>query len=392
MQTATQPLWLEVIAAQGLSGSDIFGRPGTQVEADALVSESADGVNLNTVWRNQQDVLSAWNSERLAIAALLSYPTVVSGDAVPQNLTSESFEEAGEFSVAPSMGQDGALLMGYTLKDMDLRSSFTWRFLRDSTAEQIDNQFVRALEADAKLISGLILGRLFDPTEDINSHGHRCFGLWNGTDGLNPPAHLGKTFPTNTTHYWVSQNAVLDSEDIEDAIRTIRAKGYGRSVGSQLFILANPAEGELIQSWRVGEESRPSGPIAKHSFIPSANAPAYLTPDNIVGAVAPAQTNGLAVAGSYGPAWLIESEFVPSGYVAVTASAGPNSPDNVVAMRQHPKPNWQGLRQIPGNWREYPLQDSFFMRTVGVGVRHRGAAVAIQVKASGDWDVPSIPR
>jgi hypothetical protein len=249
-----------------------------------------------------------------------------------------------------------------------------------------------ALEADAKLISGSILSRLFDNTEGVNEHGHRVFPLWSGTDGLNPPAHLGKTFPTSTSHYWVSQNAVLDSEDIEDAIRTIRAKGYGRSVGSQLLILANPAESELIQSWRVGEESRPSGPVARHSFIPSTNAPARLEPANIVGAVAPAQFNGLKVEGSYEPAWLIESEFVPIGYVAVVASSGADSPNNVVAMRQHPQPSWQGLRRIGGNWREYPLQDSFFMRTFGVGVRHRGAAVAIQVKASGKYDIPSIPR
>lgn len=398
MQTATQTLWLEALAAQGLSGSDIFGRPGTQVEADVLVSESADGVNLNAIYKSQQEVLKAWNSERLAFAALLSYPTTVTGDAVPQNLASESFEEEGEFSIPKSMGQEPALLMGYPLRDMVIRQSWSWRYIRDATAEQLDNQLVRALEADAKLISGLILGRLFDPTEGVNEHGHRVFGLWNGTDGLNPPAHLGRTFPASTSHYWVSQNALLDSADVEDAIAALKSKGYGRSVGSQILILANPAESELIQSWRVGEESRPptggetSGPVARHSFIPSVNAPARLEPANIVGAVAPAQFNGLKVEGSYGPAWLIESEFVPSGYVAVVASSGADSPNNVVAMRQHPNPNWQGLRRIGGNWREYPLQDSFFMRTVGVGVRHRGAAVCIQAKASGSYDIPSIPR
>lgn len=395
MPTETMPSWLELLAARDLSGAEVpYLAPGrgARTEGDVLVDRSADGIDLNTIWAEVRDVLSVWNSHRLAIAALLAYPTTVVGDAVPQSISSESFEEAGEFSVPKSMSQDSAMLMGYTLRDWDLRSAYTWRFLRDSTAEQIQNQFARGLEADAKLISGLILGRLFDPTEVLNEHGHRVFGLWNGTDGVPQPDYLGRKFSPSTSHYWVSQAAQIDSADIEDAINLIRARGYGRQLNSQLIILANPAEAELIQTFRVGEESRPGGPKAKHSFIPSSNAPARLEPANIVGAVAPESFNGLRVEGSYGPAWLIESDWVPLGYVAVVASAGPGSPDNPVALREHDNESYRGLRLIPGNWNSYPMIDSFLMRTAGVGVRHRGAAVCIQVKASGTYDVPAIPR
>jgi hypothetical protein len=33
--------------------------------------------------------------------------------------------------------------------------------------------------------------------------------------------------------------------------------------------------------------------------------------------------------------------------------------------------------------------ESFSLRTVGVGTRHRGGAAIIQVKSSGDYDVPT---
>lgn len=89
-------------------------------------------------------------------------------------------------------------------------------------------------------------------------------------------------------------------------------------------------------------------PDAKWDFIRSSNAVPYLTQDNIRGAIPPADFNGIAVQGSYGKAWLIESNVVPEGYVAVVASGGLNSPDNPVAVRHHPNPNYQGLRWIPG--------------------------------------------
>jgi hypothetical protein len=393
MHTAIAPNWLEVLAEQGLSGADPRPyMPGIRTEGDVLVDRSADGIDLNVIYREITDVLAAWNSERLALASLLAYPTTVVGDAVPQNISSESFEEAEETTIPKAMGQDGALLMGYKFRDYDLRSAYTWRFLRDSTAEQIQNQFVRGIEADAKLISGLILDRVFDPSEDINEHGHRVFGLWNGTDGLNPPAYLGRTFPASTSHYWATQAAQLDSQDVEWAIDAIRAKGYGRQLGSQILILANPAEGEQIAAWRAGKESRPSGPVARHDFIPSSNAPARLEAANIVGQVAPADLSGLKVEGSYGPALLIESDFIPSGYVAVVASAGPGSVENVVALREHVNESYRGLRLIPGNWQSYPMIDSFLVRSAGVGVRHRGAAVCLQVTTSSTYTPPAIPR
>lgn len=169
----------------------------------------------------------------------------------------------------------------------------------------------------------------------------------------------------------------------------IRAKGYGRDSSSQLLIIANSVESELIQTWRAGKESRTGGPIAKHDYIPSVNAPAYLQPDNIIGQPISGDFFGREVLGSYGPAWLLETPFVPSGYVAVVASGGPNAERNVVGVRQHANAAYQGLRTIPGNFQGYPLVDSFHQRSFGVGVRQRGAAVCLQVTAGSSYAAPT---
>jgi hypothetical protein len=70
----------------------------------------------------------------------------------------------------------------------------------------------------------------------------------------------------------------------------------------------------------------------------------------------------------------------------VAASYGSGSPRNAVGFRSHP--NQFGLQLIPGHWQNYPIIESFATRAAGVGVRHRGAAVAIQVTADPTYTPP----
>ena len=363
---------------------------GINTQGHVLVNKTADGVDLNLIWAEIEQLLEAWNGERTTVASLISYPTTVPADAVPQTLTVEPFDVASEFGIPKGVAPPPDYLkVGYSFVDYDKSARYTWRFVRDATAEQVRSVVTRILSGDNQLVNGLVLRRLFDPAEGVNEFQHRVFGLWNGTDGIAPPAHMGVSFPASTSHYIASGAAVIDSGDIEDCIRMITLKGYGLRVGSQLLILANPAESELIQGWRAGKESRTGGPTAKYDFIRSSNAPAYLSSENVVGAIPPPDYNGLAVQGAYGKAWLIESNYVPSGYVAVVASGGPGSPNNPVAVRQHANVAYQGLRAIPGHWSGYPLLDSFFARGVGVGVRHRGAAAVVQVTTNASYTPPS---
>jgi hypothetical protein len=116
--------------------------------------------------------------------------------------------------------------------------------------------------------------------------------------------------------------------------------------------------------------------------------PAWISDEIVHGPVPNADFNGLQVWGSYAGALLIQSNCVPKGYVAVVATAGANSDLNPVAMREHTNTAYQGLRHIPGNG-PYPIQDSFFVRSFGTGVRHRGAAIVCQITTGGTYNVPT---
>jgi hypothetical protein len=61
--------------------------------------------------------------------------------------------------------------------------------------------------------------------------------------------------------------------------------------------------------------------------------------------------HGIPRLGSYDESWLIQAEFVPSGYVCVVASHGPNHPYNVIGFREHPNTAYQGHRMIRASWR-----------------------------------------
>ncbi|WP_342342429.1 hypothetical protein [Mycobacterium asiaticum] len=111
-----------------------------------------------------------------------------------------------------------------------------------------------------------------------------------------------------------------------------------------------------------------------------------------MGKIAPAEFNGLKIVGSYGPLWIIWSDYFPAGYLAVVSTYGKNHPKNALGFREHVQAAYRGLRTIPGNVPAYPLQDAFFQCSFGVGVRRRGQAAVMQIKATGSYDIPDIPK
>lgn len=381
-------------ALQSLLDLPPYGGSGgiaTQGDSLAAVQVTADGVDLNVIWAEVAQVIASWNAERSALTSLLAFYTTNTADAIPQSRSVDSFELASEFGQPESMRPPGDhALMGYRFADYDKASRWTRFFLRDSTAEQVRAIMNYALDADNRLTTGTILQRLFDPLQGENEWGHPVYGMYNG-DTMRPAAYLGKEFAAGHQHYLVSGRATIDSGDLDFAIRNVAEHGYGMDPNSRLLALMNPAQAEVVSQWKAGEESAPDI-IAKHDYIPSAGAPAYLQPENIVGQVAPESYNGLQVQGSYGPVWVIQSDFVPEDYFAVVATYGPNSPDNAIGFREHPQRQYQGLRVIPGAMPDYPIQDAFYSRAFGVGVRRRGQACITQIKATGTYDVPAIPR
>ncbi|WLP89113.1 hypothetical protein [Gordonia sp. NB41Y] len=361
---------------------------GYSTHGDVLVNKTADGVDLNVIWNEANQVMSAWNRKRTALAALISYPTIAVGDAIPQTIGGDHFEEASEYGEPQGIATaPDALIVGYNWRDWDLATRATWKFLRSATAEQVYDLVNRAMESDNRLITGTLLRRLFDPAPVLNEMGQTCYGLYTGTDGITPPSFAGQDFPASTSHYLVSGNTALDPGDLTDAINQVTSKGFGIDGASRLIVLCNPKEAEIISTFRAGQVT--NSVESKYDFIPSNSSIPYLTSETVVGQIAPAEWSGLEVSGSYGPAWIVPSYFLPQGYIAVVATGGANSGVNPVAFRQHANSAYRGLRMIPGKDQRYPLQDSFFQRSFGTGVRYRGAACIVQVKASGAYEAPT---
>jgi hypothetical protein len=372
-------------------GGDISGY---QTQGDALprVTQTADQIGLNTIWTEMQAALGQWNTHRSAVVDLLSYWHTSVADAVPQALTESEFEKASEFGVPVAQAPPSEyVLMGYKLDWWDRASRFTWKFLMDADARQVRAVADEAMRSDNTTVTRTILNRLFNPSAEINDTGHTCYGLWNGTDGMTPPPVLGKTFTSEHTHYLASGAATIDSGDLEVTVSHIREHGYGLVDGAEeLVCLVNPAESEEIQSWRANVENNNSA-VAKWDFIRAVNQPAFIIAEggSLVENQPPGQIFNLPTVGKYGPLFLVESNFVPAGYFATVATAGPGAASNAIGVRQRPEPVYQGLRQIPGNQTGYPLQESFFSRGFGVGVRHRGSAIVTKITAS-SYSAPSI--
>ena len=81
----------------------------------------------------------------------------------------------------------------------------------------------------------------------------------------------------------------------------------------------------------AGTPSRTGGPEAKYSFIPSKGSPPWITPHGeLIGEPPPGRFANLSVVGQYGPDYLIESFFIPTGYVVIAATIGSGSQSNVI--------------------------------------------------------------
>jgi hypothetical protein len=186
---------------------------GYSTEADVIdprVDHTLDGVNLNVLWNEHTAVLNDWNARTSSLAALLSYWHTNTADAIPDNLMRNMFEKASEYGEPTGLRGPDYQVLGYDFEDYDAATRFTWKFLRGATAEQVRSVLNEALAADNRLVNGLILSRLFNPSQSVNETGQNVYGLYNA-DGTVPPPFAGQTFTGTETHYLKTGHADLDS-------------------------------------------------------------------------------------------------------------------------------------------------------------------------------------
>lgn len=370
----------------GISG----GERGYNTEGDIL-TQTSDGRDLNELWREFQTTLAVQNAARQAVVDFLSFPVQNIIEDVPQ-ISGDDFEEASEFGEPKGIRSALSYFsLAFDFKWYDIAARFTWKYLAEASAQQVESVHASVLEADNRLIFNQVMKTLFNPVNkaaDIKGNSYTVYKLYNA-DGTIPPAYKGNTHTGTHTHYLASGAATVDSGDVEALIDHLRHHGYSDSNGVRLVLMCNTAQADVIRTFRFGAANN-NGAVAKYDFVPAQGSPAFLLPgQGLVGSQVPNAIQGLTVIGSYGPVLVVEEDYVPAGYMAIIGTGGRANLNNPVGIREHANPGLRGLRLVKGRDNDYPLVDSFYSRGFGTGVRQRGGAAVMQITASASYATPA---
>jgi hypothetical protein len=386
-----------LLTIDGIPVGPIFGgtqplrQEGMLTQGD-LVTVTADGVDLNALWDQFAESIAIYNEVMDNLIGILTYPVTVPVEPVVQ-IGELTFEEASELGVPRGAGLPIEMFqMGYDLRHYDKRNAYTWMFLADADARQVEAIHNAVLWADKRLMFRKIMEALFDNRTrkaNIRNQAYNVYPLYNA-DGVAPPPFKTNTFASTHNHYVISANSVIDSSDVEDLLQLIAEHGYAPQYGTSFVLLCNKAESDVIRTFRRGIVNN-NGVTAGYDFIPSPSQPPMILPnaEGLLGNQPAEILSGLPVIGSYGFWHLIEDDYIPAGYLLGVAYGGLFNLTNPVGMRQHSNPAMQGLRVIAGNNQRYPLVDGFYARSFGTGIRQRGGAAIMQIKASGSYSIPT---
>lgn len=359
-----------------------------------LLTKTRDGQDLNRIWDDYQNLLNNWNATRQPLIDLLTFSTDQIVDDVTQAVE-EDFEEASEFGVPKSVRPQPTIQQrAYDFKWYDVAARFTFQFLSDANARQVDMVQAQILEADNRLMFKKVMRRVFNNTNNnttINGVVYPAKPLYNA-DGEYIPDYAGTSFTAGThTHYVTSGAATLDSGDIESLAGLLEEHGYRRSMGYQIVVLMNPATvTPQLRAWRAGQTNQ-NAAVASFDFVPPAGTNIILpSTSQLFGSQPPATWGGFDVVGAYGPYLLVQDANIPAGYLFAFATRGGGSTTNLVGVREHANSSLRGLILKGGDRNQYPLINSTYIRGFGTGVRTRGAGAVMQVTASGSYTIPTI--
>lgn len=361
---------------------------GYNTEGDVL-TQTLDGRDLNEIWTEFNETLGMWNAGRSTVVSALSFNVTDPVEDVPQ-VSNVDFEVATEFGVPVGIRGADYFSLGYDFEWYDVAVRYTWKYLAEATAGQVESLHQMVLEADNRLVFTKVLRAIFNNvnrTADIRGSAFNVYALYNN-DGTTPPPYEDVTHSSTHNHYLVSGAATVTSGDLDEMEEHLVHHGYGRQAGSQMVLMVNRTQLATIRTFRVSAGN-------SYDFVPAAGGAPWLLPTNTGGPVfpqgsaIPAQVNGLTVVGAYGPWLIVESGYIPTGYMLGFASGGSNNAGNLVGVREHANAALRGLRIVKGREPDYPLIDSYYNRGFGTGIRQRGAGVVMQVKASGSYDIPT---
>ena len=367
---------------------------GFHTEAD-VIRTTVDGVETNTLWREFQQALAILNAQRQPMVDLLTYTVPRPVETVPQVGSSANFEKASEFGVPVAVRTGvGYFKMGFAFDWYDTGARYTWKYLAEASAEQVRSVFDTVLEGDNRLVFNEVMRTLFRSTNriaDINDQEYNVYAFYNA-DGTVPPTYKTTTFTGTHQHYRTSGAATVNSGDLDEMLDDLESHGYSRSNGYDLVFLTNKQEVNTIRTFK----SVQNGGTARYDFIPAQGTPNFLLPDNFRvnsanGGTQPADSyRGIAVAGKYGDGLILMDDFIPAGYMVLFATGGRDNVNNPIGIREHARQELRGLRMVKTRQDDYPLQDSYWQRGFGTGIRHRGAGMVMQITANASYTAPAV--
>lgn len=363
---------------------------GYTASAD-LLTVTADGVDLNTLWNDYQEAIAAWNADRNRLINFLTFPVTAPTEEVPNiSKAGAEFEEASEYGVPKSYRPTvDHYNFGYDFKWYDIASRFTWRFLSEAPASQLDAIQNQAMEADNRLVYTKVFQRIFNNVNNLASirgNAYNVYTFYNGTDIVAPPAYKSNTFDTTHNHFITSGAATIDPGDLQTLLTSLSEHGYSKTNGYKILGMFNKTECDVIRSFRLGTNG------ALYDFVPVAGSPPMFIPSNtlLFGQQPSADAvPGFNTIGSYGDMFVVEEDHIPTKYCLAMASGGPDAIGNPVGLREHANTNLRGMRLVKGRDADYPLIDSYYVRGFGTGVRHRGAGVVMQITANATYTAPA---
>lgn len=362
-----------------------------------VLTTTTDGRDLNGLWADYQATLVTWNQQRQSLVDFLSYFVNEPVEEVPVVGAGSDFEEASEYGVPKSIRSGlSHFSMGFPFKWYDLAARFTWQFLADATAQQVDSIQNAALEADSRLMFNKVMKRVFDNTNDlatINGNAFNVFTFYNNDGIVTPPPYMTNTFTSSHQHYITTNGTVLQAADLDDVIGLVTEHGYTRLLGYKIVVMINSAQAPTIKQFRMADATHTGDTYGDWDFIPATgvNVNAQLLQSNtvILGQQPSNVLGDLDVIGSYGDALIVVNDYIPAGYVFCFATGGKANLTNPIGIRQHQNAQLQGMRLVKGPQADYPLIDSYYVRGMGVGIRQRGAGAILQVVTGTTYTPPT---
>jgi len=377
--------------AMGLVLPIAGGARGIGTEGD-VITQTTDGRDLNHLWDEFSQTMALRNERRQTLIDFLTFPVSQIIEDVPQ-VGTDDFEEASEFGVPKSIRpQMSYFSLAYDFKWYDLATRFSWKFLAEATASQVEAFHASSLEADNRLVFNKVFKTIFNnvnTASTIRTVNYTVYKFYNN-DGTQPPDYNGIVHTTSHNHFLTSGAATIDSDDVESMYEHLRHHGYSEVNGMQMVLMVNPTEGVQIRKFRANTVNN-NAKVALYDFIPAlGSAPFILPSQGLIGNQPNADLQGLRVIGQYGPILIIEEDYIPTGYTFMFATGGKENVNNPVGFREHQNPSLRGLRLIAGDRANYPLVNSFYNRGFGTGVRQRGAGVVFQITAAGSYTIPTL--